>query len=106
MYCRNCGNEILDDAVVCPKCGCQVKPITNQSSSNAKVTVAKIFIILSCIFGFFLFFIPTIVGIIAYNKLSHAKTKNELTGIAICTLIFCNTIAGIIMLTINDEDLN
>lgn len=23
-YCSKCGAELLDDAVVCPKCGCQV----------------------------------------------------------------------------------
>lgn len=25
MFCKNCGNEINDNAVICPKCGCQVK---------------------------------------------------------------------------------
>lgn len=24
MFCRHCGNELLDEAVVCPKCGCLV----------------------------------------------------------------------------------
>ena len=23
MYCRKCGEEILDEAVICPKCGCE-----------------------------------------------------------------------------------
>lgn len=22
MYCKKCGNEIRDDAMICPKCGC------------------------------------------------------------------------------------
>ena len=31
MYCRICGKEIKDEAVVCPHCGCAVKeePIKN-----------------------------------------------------------------------------
>ncbi len=29
-YCQNCGNELLNEAVVCPKCGCMTNliPIT------------------------------------------------------------------------------
>lgn len=56
---------------------------------------------------FFLFLSPTIiVGIIALYKLNKAKTKKELTVIAIITLIFCNLISGILMLCLKDEDLN
>ena len=47
-----------------------------------------------------------IVGSIALYKLSKAKTKQELTAIAILTLIFCNLISGILMLCMKDEDLN
>lgn len=32
MYCKNCGNEIDDKAVICPNCG--VATDNNQSSSN------------------------------------------------------------------------
>lgn len=35
MYCKNCGNSISDDAVVCPNCGVQVGEL--KPSSNAKV---------------------------------------------------------------------
>jgi len=27
MYCKNCGQQINDNAVVCPHCGCAQKPI-------------------------------------------------------------------------------
>lgn len=23
-YCQHCGNELVDEAIVCPKCGCSV----------------------------------------------------------------------------------
>jgi len=26
MYCQHCGNEVSDQAVVCVKCGCALKP--------------------------------------------------------------------------------
>jgi hypothetical protein len=39
-YCSHCGAEIDDNAVVCPKCGCQVSPIVatdNSVSLNSSV---------------------------------------------------------------------
>ena len=31
-FCRHCGSEMLDEAVVCTKCGCPVKDKLNRSS--------------------------------------------------------------------------
>ena len=67
-------------------------------------TAAKVFIILSMIFLFYLIF-PLVVGIIALKKLKTATSKSELTVIAIITLLFCNTIAGILMLCLSEKDL-
>ncbi len=55
MYCKKCGNEIRDDAVICPKCGC--------ATGNKKAPVVEY----SPSFGWALlgFFIP-IVGLILY----------------------------------------
>ena len=46
MYCRNCGNEISDNAFVCPKCGVKVKddpvfvtaPNSNGAGSGASAS--------------------------------------------------------------------
>lgn len=35
MFCRNCGNELCDEAYVCPKCGC----LANGNESKAKTSV-------------------------------------------------------------------
>lgn len=67
-------------------------------------TAAKVFIILSMICTFWLI-VPLVVGIIALKKMNTAKTKSELTGIAICTLLLCNLLGGIFMLCISDEEL-
>ena len=56
MFCSYCGNQILDQAVVCPKCG-----VVPKNSSSAKPdTVARRTIVCSYIlaiviplFGFF-----------------------------------------------------
>lgn len=64
----------------------------------------KILIILGMIFGFWAIY-PLVVGIVALKKFEEARTNKELQGIAIITLIFCSTIAGILMLIISDNDL-
>ena len=63
----------------------------------------KFFIILGMILGAILIF-PTIVGVITLNRLNQAKKKEDITGVAICTLIFCSVIAGILMLCMTEDD--
>ena len=31
-YCSRCGKEILEEAVICPHCGCQVAPMVNNNA--------------------------------------------------------------------------
>ena len=33
-YCSKCGNELMDEAVICPKCGCPVENSTNQGRDS------------------------------------------------------------------------
>ena len=33
-YCVHCGNELLDDAVICPKCGCRVPNIKEEKKED------------------------------------------------------------------------
>ena len=41
MYCRKCGKEIMDDAVVCVHCGCSTKdtPAGQEDAPNAGLAV-------------------------------------------------------------------
>ena len=51
-YCSKCGNELLDDAVICPKCGCAVEGMRNPEAVDNRSglqTAAKIFMIIGCI---------------------------------------------------------
>ena len=55
-YCSKCGNELLDEAVICPKCGCAVEAVPSMTSSanqllkvskQGKITTAMILIIIA-----------------------------------------------------------
>lgn len=67
MYCKNCGNEISDAAVVCPKCGVSVtgKPVA-ASAQVANHMVGAILCTLFCC-------LPC--GIVAIVKASQVNTK-------------------------------
>ena len=67
-------------------------------------TAIKVLTIIGMVVGCW-WIVPIIVGIFVLKKLEEAKTKSELTTMAILNLLFCNTIAGILMLCIKDEDL-
>lgn len=34
MFCKKCGKEILDEAVICPNCGVQVGEIAKQTEED------------------------------------------------------------------------
>ena len=106
-YCTKCGNELLDDAVICPKCGCladgdkEIKVKTNDVSGLK--TAAKVFMILSCVLlGIYLIPLCWCVPMtVSYCK----KVKNgEPVGIGfkICCLLFVSVIGGVLMLCDND----
>ncbi len=66
---------------------------------------ARVFIWIGIIVQFFLIY-PIVVGVIALQKLNDARKKEEIQTIGILTLLFCNIISGIIMLTMTDKDLS
>ena len=35
-YCTKCGNELIDEAVVCTKCGCYVQSIPFQNTFSSR----------------------------------------------------------------------
>lgn len=107
MFCRNCGKELPEEAKFCPNCGYNKtnSEASAKSSSSGKITAINVLTILSMVLGIFAFFIPTIVGAFVLEAIKKAKKANELTGIAVACLICCNTIAGILMLTLTDSDL-
>lgn len=127
MFCKNCGNQLDDNAVICVKCGCLIdegvviqkkqaeqqteqqvetpKKVQSKTSANETLgLVAKILMIISCVFtGFYL--IPlcwTIPMTVSLSK--KLKNKEDISvAFKICILLFVNTISGILLLCMKDE---
>lgn len=101
-YCSHCGNEVVDDAEICPKCGCRVDLIeaSSKSDSETLTTIAKVFMILGCVSGAFTFLIPLAwcipMTIHYFNAIKNGEKLS--TAFKVCSLLFVNLIAGIIML--------
>lgn len=62
-------------------------------------TAAKVFIIIGMVFGFW-YVLPLIFGFIALHKM---KNGTMTTGWKVCTLLFVNTIGGILLLCSHDN---
>ena len=68
-------------------------------------TTAKVFIWIGMIYNFYLIF-PIVFGCLALKKLKTATTRDELRTMAVLCLSFCNTVGGILMLTMTDKELS
>lgn len=103
-YCVKCGAEMFDDAVICVKCGCPVRndaAIEAKPTRSASTTAAKVFMIIStvymAIFTFCIALAWCLPMIISYSN-KRKRGERVGTGFKICTLLFVNMIAGILML--------
>ena len=64
-------------------------------------TAAQVFIIIGMVCGFWMI-LPLIFGGIALSQMG--KGMRPSTGMAVCVLLFCNLIGGILLLVAKDED--
>ena len=67
MFCKNCGNQIVDEAVICPKCGVMVAG--NPSAGSAAVPNHLVEAILTTLFCC----LPA--GVVAIVYASQVNTK-------------------------------
>ena len=87
MFCKICGKEINDQAVICPHCGCQTKESAIENSDAKKINAL-------CIVGFVLSIVSlliSLVGIVAIAGLvlsiigvnQAIKNNQKLKGLGI-----------------------
>ncbi len=107
-YCPTCGGSVSGTAAFCENCGA---PLTAPSApaygatrrDDTLCTVAKVFLILGCVsIGWAIvplaWCIPITVSI--FRKLNSGEAIG--TGLKVCTLLFVNLVAGILLLCMED----
>lgn len=73
MYCSKCGKEILDEAVICPHCGCAV------ASAEKKEVVEKQKSNVFCIIGFALSLVSLLIAL--YGAVAIAGMVLSIIGV-------------------------
>ena len=68
MFCRSCGSQFADDAVVCPRCGIPVAGRAAQAGNTVKIPNHLVGSILATIFCCLPFGIPAIVYALQVNS--------------------------------------
>ena len=75
-FCSKCGKEIMEEAIVCPHCGCAATPAASGVATNDQVSVGL------CILSVF---IP-LFGVI-YWPVKHKETPKKARACGIAALI-------------------
>ena len=102
-FCTKCGNELLDEAVMCPRCGSATEAATpvmvNNNNASGLQTAAKIFMIIGCVSAAFMYLIPLLWAIpMTIHYCNAIKNRQPVgTGFKVCTLLFVSLVAGILM---------
>lgn len=112
MFCKNCGIAVTYDEVYCHNCGAALKPTYEERAANAKNedrstlgTIALVFAIISCvIMGFALFPLAWAVPMTVSMSRKLKNGQPISVGFKVCTLLFLNSVSGILLLTINDKE--
>jgi len=105
---------MFDDAVLCVKCGCPTNDYTSfyeqdfdaNPRSSSTITAIKVFMIIGTVlmalmsYGIGLAWcIPMTISY--YNKIKRGEPIG--TAFKICTLLFVSLIAGVLMISNNDQ---
>lgn len=105
-FCQKCGKEMVEEAVVCPSCGCSVaqENAVKKNGDDGLAVASKIFLIIGCIAQGWLLLplawcLPITISVC--NKMKRGEPVG--TGLKVCALLFVNTIAGILLLCRSDE---
>lgn len=102
MYCRNCGKEVDEKAVICIHCGCAIWE-NQQPNANPEINTPKT--TMGVLFGLFLGLIGLVIGICLYPEGTVARKtfmKGWLTAflieigvlVLLYVLIFASFCAG------------
>ncbi len=95
MFCKHCGKEINDSAVICPNCGVATdnytavaKPAESSQKFNGFALAGMICAIVGLVGGNYIFCMPSIVGLIlSIVGMVKVKEYNSGYGFALTGII-------------------
>jgi len=99
-FCTHCGNELAEEAVICPKCGCAVadsnlnKP-ANGNNNGSYSTLSIVGFILS----FFTSIVGLIISIMAYNAAKNEGDEKS-KGFAKAGIIISSVSMGLVLVLV------
>lgn len=102
-YCGNCGNELKENADVCLNCGAATDKFKasgrHRTGPSGLQITAKVFMIIGTVVSG-IFIIPLAWCLPMTIKYSRRIKRGEDVGVGfkVSTLLFVNTISGILML--------
>jgi uncharacterized membrane protein YvbJ len=101
MFCRKCGQEVSDEAIVCIHCGCAVdgsNASTIKKGNSAEMDTSKTGI--GILLGWFLGILGLIIGLCIYHEGTVArKTFVKAWGITFAITTIISIIVGIVSYT-------
>ena len=104
-YCSKCGVELVDEAVVCVKCGCATELyLFNAQKKSDYTKAAKVLMIVGTVLNGF--FILPLAWCIPMTVVYCNKIKNNRPvgiGFKICSLLFVSLLGGIFMFSDNNN---
>lgn len=85
-YCSRCGNQLADEAVICPQCGCAAGGAAQIKNENNSDVIA----ILGFVFSFITALVGLVLSVIAYKSAvaeDNKRNKNfAVAGIVISSV--------------------
>ena len=119
-YCSNCGTQLPDDAAFCTQCGRSVNGApqgaqsqmaasawaAQQEDKNLMKTIINVLLIISCVLEGICTLGIALAWCIPITLKVRAKMQAGIrigTALNVCTLLFVNTIAGILQLCLDEE---
>ena len=100
-FCQKCGKQLMDEAVICPGCGCAVG--NNQSVNTTKVSTAgetSGIATGALVCSFLIPIVGLLLGIVGACKYKTPEFRNRsiaAIGISILVWVFCGALLSILM---------
>ena len=93
MFCQKCGKEIIDEAVICPHCGCAtgVKTKVEVSKTPYKLSAGMVML---CTF---LPVVGLIMGIVELSNNDHSPKGTAIIGQSVAGFVVIGIVIGAVI---------